>query len=142
MWILKGTSLGLWLMWVGTLTVIYFTLYYNIPPHSKDARLWWLGFGTVARSVSVTPDRNLPPNAGGGTASVDTRFFTVKTIQSPIWWTALVVCFVLSCVIVRSWAGPTILWIAVLVTGPIPIGILALFITMVLKSKQASQGHS
>jgi hypothetical protein len=141
MWILKGTLLGLWLMWVGTLAVFYFTLYRNIPPHSKDGGLWWLGFGTVARVISVPPDRTLPPTTGGGISGVDTRVFTVKTIQNPLWWAALVVCFVLSYAIARPWSGPTILWIGLLVTGPVPAGILALFITAVVKLRHAAQGH-
>ncbi|HVS88986.1 MAG TPA: hypothetical protein VHF01_12305 [Candidatus Acidoferrum sp.] len=112
MWILKGTLLGLWLLGFGTMAFFYFAIY-----------------------------RNLPPNTGGGVSSMDIRVFTVNTIQNPLWWGALVVCFVLSYAIARSWPLPKILWVGLLVTGLVPAGILALFIVMVVKLKQASQGH-
>jgi hypothetical protein len=98
--------------------------------------LWLLGFGTMAFFYFAVY-RNAPPNS-----AVDVRVFTVNTIQNPLWWTALVVCLVLGYAIARSWSGPPILWVALLVTGLVPAGLLALFITMVVKLKHASQGHS
>jgi len=98
--------------------------------------LWLLGFGTLAR-LYFAVYRNLPPNS-----SVDIRVITGYTIQNPFWWTALVVCLVLGYAIARSWSGPPILWFALLVTGLVPAGFLALFITLVVMLKHASQGHS
>jgi hypothetical protein len=43
--------------------------------------------------------------------------------------------------IARSWSGPIGLWLALFVTGFIPAGYLAPFITLVVKLKQVSQGH-
>jgi hypothetical protein len=59
-----------------------------------------------------------------------------------LWWTALGVCLVLGYAIARSWSGPPILWIALLVTGLIPAGFFALFILLLAKLKHAMQGIS
>jgi hypothetical protein len=97
--------------------------------------LWFLGFGTIV-FFYVGLYRNAPPNS-----SVDIRVFTANTIQNPLWWTALIVCLVLSYAITRSWSGPPILWVALVVTGLVPAGLFAVFIAMAVKLKQASQGH-
>jgi hypothetical protein len=106
--ILKGTLLGLWLLGFGTMALLYFGVY-----------------------------RNLPPNSAVGVSVI-----TAYTTQNPLWWTALVVCLVLGYGITRSWSGPPTLWIALLVTGLIPAGFLALFITLAVTLKHVSQGHS
>lgn len=97
--------------------------------------LWLSGFVTIALFYFAVY-RYLAPNS-----VVDIRVFPANTIQNPLWWTALVVCFVLSYAIARSWPLPKILWVGLLVTGLVPAGILALFIVMVVKLKQASRGH-
>jgi hypothetical protein len=107
MWIVKGAFLGIWLFSFGTIALLYFAVYRNLPPNS---------------AVGVT-------------------VITGYTIQNPLWWTALVVFLVLGLVIARSWSGPLGLWIALGVTGLIPAGLLALFITLVVTLKRASQGH-
>jgi hypothetical protein len=99
--------------------------------------LWLFGFGTMAL-LYFSIYRHLPPNAA---TAVDVRVFTTLTTQNPLWWTALVVCLVLGFAIVRSWSGPIVLWIALLVTGLIPAGLLTLFIMLIVKGKQFSQGH-
>ena len=67
--------------------------------------------------------------------------FSARTIHNPYWWIALVVCFVVGYAIARSWSGPMGLWIALLVTGLVPVGCLALFLVLVYKGKQFSQEH-
>lgn len=98
--------------------------------------LWLLGFGTVT-FFYFKFYRKLPP---GTVTGVTTEVVTHYTIQNPLWWTALVVCLVLSYAIARSWAGPLGLWIALVVTGSIPVGILTLFLVGLYKLKQANQG--
>jgi hypothetical protein len=93
--------------------------------------LWLLGFGTIA-FVYLTLYRKLP---------IHVDVVALNTIQNPLWWAALVVCFVLSYAITRSWSGPPILWVALLVTGLVPAGMLALIIALVVKSKHAMHGH-
>lgn len=72
--------------------------------------------------------RNLPSNSG-----VDVRTITWYTIHNPLWWAGLAVCLAFGFAIVRSWPVPPILWVAVLVTGLVPAGFLALFIVLVVK---------
>jgi hypothetical protein len=107
MWIVKGTLLALWLFGFGTMALLYFAVY-----------------------------RNLPPNSAVGISVI-----TGYTTQNPLWWTALVVCLVLGFAIAPSWSGPLGLWIALLVTGLIPAGLFSLFLVLVYRLKQASQGH-
>ena len=97
--------------------------------------LWLFGFGTMAW-LYFAVYRNLPPKS-----AVEIRLITALTIQNPFWWTVLVVSLVLGYAIARSWSGPLGLWIALLVTGLIPAGILTLFLVLVYKMKQATQGH-
>ena len=98
--------------------------------------LWLLGFGTIAY-LYLAIFRRLPPGPG----AVGITVFTAYTIQNPLWWTALVLCFVLGFAIARTWSGPLGVWVALLVTGLLPAGCLALFLVLVYKMKQASQGH-
>jgi hypothetical protein len=97
--------------------------------------LWLSGFGTMAW-LYFTIYHNMRPNT-----AVAITVVTSYTTQNPLWWTALVVCLVLGYVIARSWSGPPILWIALLVTGLIPAGFVALFMKLVLKLKHISQGR-
>jgi hypothetical protein len=97
------------------------------------------GFGTVVFSTSVcTVMRpHLSHLRPGEAVGLDERSIGLLTTLNPLWWTALVVCLVLGLVIARSWRGPLVLWIALLVTGLIPAGLLTLFITvLVFKFKQ------
>jgi hypothetical protein len=97
--------------------------------------LWLFGFGTMAL-LYFSIYRHVPPNSAVGVS-----VFSAHTIRNPYWWAALVVCFVLGYAIARSWSVPLVLWIAVLVTGLIPAGSLALFLVLVYKLKQVSQGN-
>jgi hypothetical protein len=74
---------------------------------------------------------HLPPNS-----AVSVNVITALTTQNPLWWAALVVCLVLGYAVARPWPGPLGLWIALLVTGLIPAGCLALFIALAYKLKQ------
>ena len=98
--------------------------------------LWLFGFGTLAL-LYFAVWRHMRPHSAVG-VSVITEF----TTQNPLWWTAFVVCLVLGYAIARSWPGRPILWVALLVTGVIPAGLLALFLTLVARLKHLSQGHS
>lgn len=93
---------------------------------------WLAGFGTMAW-LYFGIFRHMPPNS-----AVGVRIITSATIQSPLWWIALVVCIVLGCAITRSWSGPLGLWIALLVTGLIPAGLLALFVVLVYKLRHVN----
>jgi|SRR5579863_8553895 len=97
--------------------------------------LWLLGFGTLA-FLYFAIYRNLQPNT-----AVALSVITANTIGNPLWWAAFVVCFVFSYAIAFSWVGPRILWVTLLVTGFVPAGLLAMFVTMVVMLKRASQGH-
>ena len=87
-------------------------------------------------------DSQVEKNIKKARISVDIRVITGYTIQNPFWWTSLVVCLVLGYAIALSWSGPPILWIALLVTGLIPAGFLALFITLAVMLEHVSRGHS
>ena len=95
--------------------------------------LWLFGFGTLARFYAFY--RHLPRDS-----AVDIRVITSATTQNPVWWTALGVCLVLGYAIARSWSGPPILWIALLITGLIPAGSLALFLFLLVKLKHVTRG--
>ena len=97
--------------------------------------LWLLGFGTMA--LFYFPFHGLPSNS-----SVDIRVISAITIYNPLWWAALIVCFVLGYAIVRSWPGPPVLWGLLVVTGLVPTVLFAMLITMVVILKLASKGHS
>lgn len=97
--------------------------------------LWLLGFGTLA-FLYFAIYRNLQPNT-----AVALSVITANTIRNPLWWVAGIVCFVLSYAITRSWEGPRLMWAALLVTGLVPTGLLAMFVTMVVMLKRASRGH-
>ena len=92
--------------------------------------LWLFGFGTMAYFY-IAIYSHMPPNS-----SVDIRAITALTTLNPLWWAALVLSFVIGIAIARSWPGPLGLWIALLVTGFIPAGCLALFLALVYKLKQ------
>ena len=97
--------------------------------------LWLFGFGTMGL-LYFSIYRYMPPNS-----AVDYRSITIRTTQNPFWWMSLVVCLVVSYAIARSWSGPLLLWIALFLTGLIPAGCLALFLTLLYKLKQVTQGH-
>ena len=97
--------------------------------------LWLFGFGTMAW-LYIALYRHLQPNS-----AVSVNVITPLTIHDPFWWTGLVVCLVLGYAIARSWSGPLGLWIALLLTGLIPSGCLALFLVILYKLKHVSQGH-
>jgi len=97
--------------------------------------LWLFGFGTLA-FFYIAVYRYMGPHS-----AVSVNVITSYTIHNPLWWIALAVCFVLGYAIVRSWSPPPILWVAVFVTGLIPAGWFALFVTVIQMAKHARQGH-
>jgi len=97
--------------------------------------LWLFGFGNIAW-LYFALYRHVSSNS-----AVDIRLIIALTTQNPLWWIGLVVSFVLGYGIARSWSGPLGLWIALLVTGLIPAGCLALFLVLAYELKRATQGH-
>lgn len=83
--------------------------------------IWLFGFSTTTLLYAV--HYHLPPNS-----RVGVTVLTGYTIQNPLWWAALVVCLVLGFLIARKWSGRTSLWVALGVTGLIPLGVLTLFL--------------
>jgi hypothetical protein len=98
--------------------------------------LWLFGFGTLAL-LYFAIYRHLPPHSAVGVSAL-----AACTTHNPLWWTALVVCLVLGNAITRSWSGHPLLWIALLVSGVLPAGFLALLLILLAKLKHLSQGHS
>ena len=84
--------------------------------------MWVFGFSTITL-LYFGAHHHLPPNS-----AVGVTVLTGYTIQNPLWWVALVVCLVLGFLIARKWSGRTILWVALGLTGLIPLGILTLFL--------------
>ena len=97
--------------------------------------LWLFGFGTMA-FLFFTTYRNLRPSAAMGMSAL-----AGHTIANPMWWTALVVCLVLGNAVARYWSGPRILWVALIVTGLVPAGFLALILTLTVRVMHARRGH-
>jgi hypothetical protein len=91
--------------------------------------LWLFGFGTMAY-LYLTIFRHMQPHS-----SVDIRSLGLLTTQNPLWWATLVVCLILGLAITRRWSVPLGLWVAVLVTGLIPAGCLALLLVLLYKTK-------
>jgi hypothetical protein len=97
--------------------------------------LWLLGFATMAW-LYFALYRHLKPNSAVGITVI-----AALTTRNPLWWVALVVCLVLGYSIARSWPGPSRLWIALAVTGLIPVGCVALLLVILYKLKHVSQGR-
>jgi hypothetical protein len=93
--------------------------------------LWLFGFGTMTW-LYFAIYRRMPPNS-----AVSVHVITSYTTLNPLWWAGLVLCFVVGYAIARSWSGSLGVWIALLVTGLIPAGFLALFLVLIVKLKQA-----
>jgi hypothetical protein len=83
---------------------------------------WLFSFGTIA-FLYLAVLRNRPPHS-----AVSVNILTSLTTQNAWWWIALVACLALGCAIVRSWplTVPLALWITLLVTSVIPLGLLGL----------------
>jgi hypothetical protein len=95
---------------------------------------WLFGFGTLFYLYTLY--RPLQPQK-----AVSFNILTSHTIQNPMWWVALVVCLVFGYAIAYRWSGPPLLWIALLLTGLVPAGYLALVIMLAAKLKHVSQSH-
>jgi hypothetical protein len=94
--------------------------------------LWLVGFGTLL-TLYLAVFRALPNNT-----AVDATVFALCTIRSAVWWIALVTCFAASIALTRAWKGPLAFWIILAVTGLIPAGALALFVTLFVKAHYAA----
>jgi hypothetical protein len=94
--------------------------------------LWLVGFGTLL-TLYLAAFRTLPPHTAVGVS-----VFAVYTIRSVVWWIALVACFAVSFALTRAWKGPLAFWIILAVTGLIPAGALALFVTLFVRVHYAA----
>ena len=92
---------------------------------------WLFAFGTIA-FLYFAIFRNMRPNS-----AVSLNVITGLITQNPLWWVALLACIALGCALVGSWPGkvPSALWITLLATSAIPLGMLGLVILMVSKVK-------
>ena len=101
--------------------------------------LWLFGFGTLAFFYFAV-FRHAPRNSMVPAATI-----IGLTTQNPWWWAALVACTILGFALVRSWLGKSsvVLWVALLVTSVIPVGLFSLFAIMISKLKEAARaaGH-
>lgn len=92
---------------------------------------WLFSFGTIA-FLYFAIYRNLRPNT-----AVSLHVITSLTTQNPLWWIALVACIALGCALIASWPRkvPSVLWITLLVTSVIPLGLLGLVLVIWSKFK-------
>jgi CHASE2 domain-containing sensor protein len=97
--------------------------------------LWLFGFGTMFY-LYFAVFRPLTAHS-----AVAFNLITSQTTQNPLWWVALVVCLVFGYAIAHRWSGPLTLWIALLLTGLVPAGYLALVIMLAARLKHVSQSH-
>lgn len=72
--------------------------------------------------------RHLPPHT-----AVDVASIGLLTMLNPMWWAGLVICLIVGLAIARSWSGPLGVWIALVATGLIPGGALAVFLALITK---------
>jgi len=94
--------------------------------------VWLFSFGTIAYLYLVLFRR-----ASGGVVAAD--LIAHFTTQNPRWWIALVLCLALGLFVTHSWSGKPVLWIALAVMELIPMGLLALFLTLVSRNNEAIQ---
>jgi hypothetical protein len=81
--------------------------------------LWLIGFATLARFYFVLI-RPLPPGTTGYAISMS--MLSHLTIRSVVWWVGVAVFFAIGFALTRVWKGPTAFWVALGVTGLIPVG--------------------
>lgn len=96
--------------------------------------LWLAGFGTMAW-LYLSIYRHLPIDTAVGVSAI-----TAYTTRNLLWWAGILACLIIGYRVARSWTGPVVFWIALLVTGLVPAGILTLFAVLFFKFKQATQG--
>ena len=94
---------------------------------------WLFWFGTIAFLWSAIY-RHMSPHT-----AVDVRLIAGLTTQNPWWWASLVASVVIGCALVRSWPSKSsvALWIFLLVTSIVPVGLFGLFYVLSSKLKEA-----
>jgi hypothetical protein len=113
--IVKSTFLGVWLFSFGTmgyLCYLYFALMHKLALIHKVPN----GPGEFAPGV-----------------------FAAYTVYSPVWWIGLMLCLALGFGIVRRAHVKPIVWIALIVTELLPVGVLSLFLILLVKVKEAAR---
>jgi hypothetical protein len=95
--------------------------------------LWLVGFGTLL-TLYLAIYRTLPPNT-----AVSTSVFGLYTVYSGAWWLGVIACVAVSFAVSNVWTGPRSLWLFLAVTDVIPVGLLALFLTLVAKLHAAAK---
>ena len=92
---------------------------------------WLFAFGTIA-FLYFALFRNLPH-----LSAVSLNLITGLTTQNTWWWVALVACIAIGCALIGSWprkVSPA-MWITLLITSVIPLGLLGLVIVIWSKFK-------
>jgi hypothetical protein len=93
--------------------------------------IWLVSFGTITYLYFVLY-RRLPRSTAIGSS-----VFAAYMTYNPFWWAGVLACFMLSFVIVKSWPGRPIFWIALAVTELLPAGMLTMFLILMFKVNAA-----
>ena len=88
---------------------------------------WSLSFGTMVYLYFALFSNSRPHTATGMSA------LTGYTLANPIWWIALIICLVVGNAIAKYWPVPRFVWIASLVSGAIPAGLILLILVLATK---------
>jgi hypothetical protein len=95
--------------------------------------IWLLSFGTIGY-LYFALIRKLP----SGTA-ISSGVYARYTVFSPVWWIGLVLCLALGFGIVGRVHVKPIIWVALVVTELLPVGVLSLFLILLVKVKEAAR---
>ena len=80
--------------------------------------LWLIGFGTLARFYYVL----IRPFPRGTSVAISASMLWHLTYRSRVWWVGVAVCFAVGVALMRVWKGPKAFWVALGVTGLVPVG--------------------
>ena len=92
----------------------------TVAPRTTARRLalWLIGFGTLARFYYVL----VRPFPRGTSVAISVSMFPHLTIRSFVWWIGVAVCFAVGFALMRVWKGPSAFWVALGITGLVPVG--------------------
>jgi hypothetical protein len=105
--------------------------------------VWLCSFGTIgylcyvyfALMRKLALIHQVPKGPGEFSPGV----FAAYTVYSPVWWIGLMLCLALGFGIVRRVHVKPIVWIALIVTELLPVGVLSLFLILLVKVKEAAR---
>src|SRR6267142_7110154 len=92
--------------------------------------VWLASFGTLAYLYLVLY-RKLPSNT-----AVSTSVFEAYMTHNVFWWLGIAACFGIAFMILKAWPGRPILWVALIVTELFPVGLVAMFLMLVARSRE------